>query len=147
MDSIIPTTIPNEYVPKYDDCSVGIHLKLKTERNPTVAVVAFYTSDHGCERNFRSRGISPIAILFRKMTQDEFNCYSNCWRFMSVSYETYLGLIKDEFYATNDIKWVKKLHTTLGMRKNLYDIIGHDLVAWADEQHQRNIRNLIHTTP
>jgi hypothetical protein len=116
--------IPAEYIPVFGQCRVGIHLKHKTERNPTVVVAAMYTSDHRYERNWRHKGIDPNTLIERPMTDKEYDRIKNTWRLHWYGYETYEGLIEDEYEATNDIKWVKKLFAALNMSGDLLNILG-----------------------
>ncbi|MBN8856178.1 MAG: hypothetical protein J0H07_30245 [Sphingobacteriales bacterium] len=91
--------------------TMRVHRKTPTDRNPCVAVVIYYAGDGAWFRVFRHRGIHPICEAERPMTPNEIEITEKSWRLLYIKYDTWEGLITDEYLVTGNLEWCREIHT------------------------------------
>lgn len=91
---------------------VRIHLKNPTKKNPAIVVAAMWCDSNAIgtfRRTFKHKGIDSGWILERDMTEEEQKREAASWRLHWYSYESWKGLIEDEWRVTQDAGWVQML--------------------------------------
>lgn len=96
--------------------TISLHLKSKTERNPTIAAIIYNGAGIGFpSRILKHRGIDTMAIAWRPATQPEIEIMKKMWRERLYTYETWEGLIEDELAATQNEEWIKEIIKARGL--------------------------------
>jgi hypothetical protein len=108
--------------------TISIHLKKKTERNPTIAAVVYNIGEGSWDRILRHRGINREWILLRSMVASEVKHFRQCWRLHSFTYKSWEGLIEDEFLMTGDIEWCKRIHAASRYTKPFWETLSLDII-------------------
>ena len=104
---------------------VTLHLKRKTERNPTIVILCMDVGENvWCySRHLKHIGVNPSAELIRPMTMEEFKRESPNLRFHSYPYRTWLELIRDEWCNTENEEWCTKLIELAELKLTLLQIL------------------------
>jgi hypothetical protein len=99
-----------------------VHPATPTEKNPNVAVLAFYNDTQditSIHRSLSHKGVSLFHVAERPMTIEEIDGQAKLARYLFYRYPTWVGLIQDEYEVTKDLKWCEQLHRHAGIREPL----------------------------
>lgn len=106
---------------------VRIWRKQPTKRNPDFLVVGFIVDaqDLGTwNRSGKHKGFDTNHIIARRpMTDGEIETESKSYRLHFHRYQSWKGLILDEYLVTSNLKWTQELTTISRQNIPLIDII------------------------
>lgn len=91
---------------------IHIHTQFPTKANPYVVHAVLWDKDNSpvIDKTLRRRGINRFVSASRPMTLDELERYKTIWRIYTYRYQTWEGLIEDEWMLTGDKIWVLRLY-------------------------------------
>lgn len=105
--------------------NVTLHLKAKTERNPTIAKLCMCVDENiwTWKRHLKHTGVDPYPEIRRKMTLEEYDRERKYTRLHSYGYKSWIALIRDEWVNTEDFDWCNKIIQLAKLKMSLSEIL------------------------
>lgn len=104
---------------------VTLHLKTKTERNPTIAKLCMDVGENiwTWKRHLKHTGVEPSPEIHRRMTVEEYNRESKYTRLHSYGYKSWVALIRDEWVNTENAQWCEQIIQLAKIKMTLSEIL------------------------